>query len=536
VAVENFDKFGESEERSGVYFDPRTIELQKKYAKDLLTHLNPYTGLRYCDDPAVAMIQVVNEDTLFLYGYWKTLKGHYKTLFQEKWNIWLAQRYKNLENLRAAWGSLLEPGEDPASKSVKFSFPVGMTMGTWGGKSSARLDDQTLFCYDMEADFYKEMKNYLRDIGVKCPVIGSQALFLNLPDLKAQTVMDVIDQHPYSFGLRPVVKTNCWDYDTITQMAVTKVFGKPIITTEWNYHHLDIFEFRCDAPLFVAAYSRFQDWDCMNAHGYNHATGGRLKRIEWNQNIFNDPAFIGQWQAAANIFLRGDVTPAKEFVDIGRYYNNTFYKREMCRPIKGFLPYVKGARTKFFDRDSTPEDLEKDRLYFSESLNFKTGDILISDTGELEWHHSAGVLKINTAKTQAAIGFLKDFGEVRLENLAVKAKTDGAVSASLTSLDNLPLSGSKKMLLTIVGRAENTGMKWDSSRFICKNKGAGPVMMEGVEADISIASGSAGKIKARALDKYGDRTLDVPCSEKDGAARFSVSREYKTMYYEITAD
>ncbi|MCL2624837.1 MAG: cellulase family glycosylhydrolase, partial [Planctomycetaceae bacterium] len=35
-------------------FEPRMIELQKKYARDLLTHVNPYTGLSYTQDPCVA--------------------------------------------------------------------------------------------------------------------------------------------------------------------------------------------------------------------------------------------------------------------------------------------------------------------------------------------------------------------------------------------------------------------------------------------------------------------------------------------------
>ena len=41
-------------------FDPRLIELQKEYARDLLTHRNPYTGLRYVDDPALALVEVCN--------------------------------------------------------------------------------------------------------------------------------------------------------------------------------------------------------------------------------------------------------------------------------------------------------------------------------------------------------------------------------------------------------------------------------------------------------------------------------------------
>ncbi len=35
-------------------YDPRLIELEKDYARRLLTHVNPYTGAAYRDEPAVA--------------------------------------------------------------------------------------------------------------------------------------------------------------------------------------------------------------------------------------------------------------------------------------------------------------------------------------------------------------------------------------------------------------------------------------------------------------------------------------------------
>ena len=39
------------------------IELQKEYAKELLCHVNPYTGLSLADDPAVVTVQINNEDS-----------------------------------------------------------------------------------------------------------------------------------------------------------------------------------------------------------------------------------------------------------------------------------------------------------------------------------------------------------------------------------------------------------------------------------------------------------------------------------------
>ena len=49
-------------------FHPDLIAANKRYARDLLTHVNAYTKARYADEPAVAMVEINNEDTIFLWG------------------------------------------------------------------------------------------------------------------------------------------------------------------------------------------------------------------------------------------------------------------------------------------------------------------------------------------------------------------------------------------------------------------------------------------------------------------------------------
>ena len=49
-------------------FDPELITAQKKYASDLLQHLNAYTHLKYAEDPAVGIIEINNENSLFMWG------------------------------------------------------------------------------------------------------------------------------------------------------------------------------------------------------------------------------------------------------------------------------------------------------------------------------------------------------------------------------------------------------------------------------------------------------------------------------------
>ena len=51
-----------------VIFDPWMIELQKDYARRLLGHRNSYTGRTYAEDPAVVIVELTNENSLF--GGW----------------------------------------------------------------------------------------------------------------------------------------------------------------------------------------------------------------------------------------------------------------------------------------------------------------------------------------------------------------------------------------------------------------------------------------------------------------------------------
>ena len=46
-------------------FHPSMIDLQREYTRDLLTHTNAYTHTRYADEPAVALVEINNENALF---------------------------------------------------------------------------------------------------------------------------------------------------------------------------------------------------------------------------------------------------------------------------------------------------------------------------------------------------------------------------------------------------------------------------------------------------------------------------------------
>jgi hypothetical protein len=102
-------------------FDREMIALQRDYARQLLTHVNPYTNMRYADDPAVAVVEINNENAL-THEWWSggldDMPDPYSYELKTRWNAWLKVRYspdrshpgsKPDTALRHAWGSKSEP-------------------------------------------------------------------------------------------------------------------------------------------------------------------------------------------------------------------------------------------------------------------------------------------------------------------------------------------------------------------------------------------------------------------------------------------
>lgn len=93
-------------------FTPQLIEVQKQYARDLLGHVNACRKIRYADDPAVAFVEITNEDSLFMWDaleYLKTLPEYYQAILCAKYAAWLKSRYGNTAKLRKAWAQGTEP-------------------------------------------------------------------------------------------------------------------------------------------------------------------------------------------------------------------------------------------------------------------------------------------------------------------------------------------------------------------------------------------------------------------------------------------
>ena len=106
----------------GFFYAPLR-ELQQEYARKLLTHRNVETGFMYAEEPAVAFVEINNENGLahsWLGGQLDNLPGVFARDWQRQWNEWLQKRYRSTQKLRAAWGAMSEPlGEEMLATNIE---------------------------------------------------------------------------------------------------------------------------------------------------------------------------------------------------------------------------------------------------------------------------------------------------------------------------------------------------------------------------------------------------------------------------------
>lgn len=98
-------------------FFPQMIEMQRDYARRLLTHVNPYTNLSYTDDPAVAFVEINNENGLICEwwgGALDNMPAAYEDELASRWNAFLGKKYKDEAALRTAWSV----GEEPVGEQM----------------------------------------------------------------------------------------------------------------------------------------------------------------------------------------------------------------------------------------------------------------------------------------------------------------------------------------------------------------------------------------------------------------------------------
>ncbi|MBN9691085.1 MAG: carbohydrate binding domain-containing protein [Verrucomicrobia bacterium] len=94
------------------FFNDTALSLQQEFATQFLTPTNPFTGLSLAHDPAVAFVEILNENGLIQKWYdggLDRLPEPYAGQLRSEWNRWLANRYSGDVELRRAWKTVEVP-------------------------------------------------------------------------------------------------------------------------------------------------------------------------------------------------------------------------------------------------------------------------------------------------------------------------------------------------------------------------------------------------------------------------------------------
>ena len=155
----------------------------------------------------------------------------------------------------------------------------------------------------------------------------------------------------------------------------------------------------------------------------------------------------------------------------------------------------------------------------------------VSESGELYRNSAKKLAYIDTERTKAAYGFLGAAGEIKLKNLKIKCENPFAVIA-LSSLTDAPLTESDNILLTAVGRADNTDTVYNNEGTVQYSKGHGPVQAEVIAADIELESSQTG-FHVEAITSHGMHIGRTEVTEKDGKVSFHIGGTFASIYYLI---
>lgn len=113
---------------------PPYVALLEGYARELLGHVNEFTGRRYADEPAVACVEINNENTVIKdirNDYRAHLTGPLREAFCQQWTAWLKVRYVTTAQLAASWNREAQP------LGTELLQPGGWSVQNGGGAKSA---------------------------------------------------------------------------------------------------------------------------------------------------------------------------------------------------------------------------------------------------------------------------------------------------------------------------------------------------------------------------------------------------------------
>lgn len=274
------------------------------FAREWMTHVNPYTGLRWADDPALAFLAFVNEGHIGAGGT-ETLRR--LPQYVEAWRRWTAETGCAIAEI---------PSGKPWDKTPEM-------------EAFAR------FVASLEERFAVRMRTFLEDeLGVKALLSDMSAGF-EREEFRAvrEACHDYVDQHCYwdhpsfpgeawqtpvkSLNTNPLKTRGADVLELCKRVALD---SKPFVTTEYNFAGPG--EYRHIAGLIAGAQAAREDWAGMWRFDWGGSAWEMAHFDQSRSGLFalgGDALARADERVAVNLFLRGDLRPGdSEAVSVDR--------------------------------------------------------------------------------------------------------------------------------------------------------------------------------------------------------------------------
>lgn len=546
-----------------MYVSPEMQDLLIGQLVKLLKHESEYAGMPYAGNPALAYVEIINEDNMYFYHAVNRIAKtpYYKKRLAEMFSDWLTEKYGSAEKLREAWGEKAfntqgeEFGFADESLEARNLFPVAgpwvLTEESLEGPLKQRTLDSALFYRVLQDRFYDKAVKAIREAGFEGPIIASnwisRSTLGELHNLYSDAQVGIIDRHNYHTGQvskhwQPVKgefnNTSMLPQPggSLLSSGYLQVLNRPFMLSEWIHAFPN--EWAVEGPAVIGAYGMgLQGWDLSTIFSQSGSAdfSRNMHSSKWDGVKPNMGVIL---PAIARQVLRGDVEEAEPIAAI----HVTPEQLE-----KGELPIELEIKEDWDVKSYNSEKIPTEALAIGRvGVSFTEGDTpgvdpsehrkdggFVSTTEQLKWvpgeNARSGYFLIDTPGTRAAVGFLPN-EPLELSGLTI-TPDDNYAAIYVTDLTRRK-SDKGRYLVTAVARARNAGMQIEMAGeglprmkdFGSKNE----VLMEPVKAAIKVTDDN--KIgKVTVLD-HGGVPTDKTVSVTDNAFMIDGTRD-QTMFY-----
>jgi len=537
--------------KMAVLVSNRALKNWEDFARELLTHKNPYTGLEWRNDPAIAFISLVNEPNMP--ANMDVVRGALRPEFEKAWSAWLKIRYPNDAAIQKAW-------DDPTA-SLNSPMPSNFD------KTPQGLDF-AVFAAWLHNRTWERMSAFLRD-DLHCKALLT---YLNgwaeLPQFMVDRMkFDYVDNHFYWDHPRFLDKQ--WSLPSEGSsgggsavdaegagpggIVETRLWNKPFTVTEFNYVAPN--PYRAEGGLLIGSFGSLQNWGGVWRFDYASSeqsaiSGGPIGYFD----TACDPANQAADRAAILLYRREDMKPAYHKITLLRSEKELIQRPVPLKdPGLGGLDLVTGVGTTVYATQNPPKPARNEIMVTDQTLpqieqmmrakgflkpDNKTNlsrQILESDNGEALLEANMGLLEINTPRTAGGVARPGETIRTRM----LDAKVEGARAVLwASSLDNKPLDQSSRILLVHVTDVENTDMLFrGQDKRVLEAWGHLPYLVKAGSATVTLRCLHPKGFKAWRLDASGERVAPLPVHIQGDHLMVELStvgpNDQATLYYEI---